>query len=321
MRSKKLAALVLAVIILIPMLAACKENKPGTDKLDPGMGFEFSVTFGKSTITAKHLNTAQFPADDVALYTRDYKEENKYVLAIPNTEGRTLITVGLTRQGDEDEFSVTNKTSSVAYAEIPYNGFVLSVPNAMLENVRCGVGSLAKVVGYDSAAGSYEDQSYATFSVNSVGSVSTRRISVVDPLTPTRNGRIYVITEDYTATASFPEGSILVELKKITSRGYEVTDVAPAGEVEASADGIKMVLCGEYNIAYADYYLRKGARIMIDSLDLANSYSDLPSVVIDGNVIEFTSDNSNLKNISKEGVYYFDFGFEDRVTPETNGLP
>lgn len=321
MCSKRLAALFLAVIILVPVFAACGDSIEGTEKIDPGMGYEFSVTFGKNTITAKHINTAQFPAGDAAIYTRDYKDDNKYVLAVPNTDGRTLITVSLKRQGDADEFSVTNKTSSVAYAEIPYNGFVLSVPNSMLENVRCGVGSLAKVVGYDSAVGSYEEHSYATFSVNGVGSVSTRRISVVDPLSPTKNGKIYVITEDYTAAARFPEGSTVVDLKQITSRGFEVTDVAPAGEIEASEDGLKMVLCGEYNIAYAEYYLKKGTRIMIDSLDAANSYSDLPSIVIDGNVIEFTSENSNLKNIFKEGVYYFDFGFENRVTPEINGLP
>ncbi|MBR5747147.1 MAG: family 10 glycosylhydrolase, partial [Clostridia bacterium] len=85
--------------------------------------------------------------------------------------------------------------------------------------------------------------------------------------------------------------------------------------------GLKMIMCGEYNLAYTDYYLKKGTKIMIDSLDEANSYSDLPSVVIEGGVIEFTSENSNINSISKEGVYYYDFGFKARVTPEIENLP
>ncbi|MBR0231426.1 MAG: family 10 glycosylhydrolase [Clostridia bacterium] len=325
MIQKKFTALLAAVLLLLPLLFACggggSESSAG-EKLDPGMGFAFSVTFGKNTFTAEKMNTEEYPENAVVLYTRDYTQNGKYSVTAPGAEGRTLITVGLLRKGNSDEFSVIKKQSGLSSAEIPVNGFVLSVPNAALENVRCGEGSIAEVTGYDMAVNGYEEHSYANFTVTDKGQVSTRRINIVDPLSPTRENRIYLITEDYQLAARFPAGATAVTLKKITSHGYEITDIAPAAEESAPQKGeAKLIYCGDYNNAYSEYYFKKGTKIMLNSLDKANGYSDIPSMVINGQVIEFTSANSNLQNVSAGGVYYYDVDYVSRVTPAVNGMP
>ena len=326
MRLIKTISAMLALIFVISAFFACgNENNTSTSPIpaDTELKTAFTVTFGEKTIKPLIINDPAPESTQPAIYTRDYKNEDGYSLTVKNAPGRSLLTIRLERNGGNDEFSVIEYINDGASAHIPVNGFVLSVASSELEKVRCAVGSIAIVEGYEQVVPIYEDHSCATLSVNDSNSAAVRRINLVDPKTRPKDNSISLITSGYERGEGFPENRIEVSIKKLTSFGYEVVSQNGLKENSAVSEGeARLIFCGDYNVDFAKCYLTEGARLMINSTDKANGYTDVPAILVGENkVFEFDKERGNVDSVSAEGIYYFDRDYSLRVTPEINNLP
>ena len=312
---KKLLCFVLSIVLLIPFVTACDDKPVSEPKI---IDYTFTVTLGNTDFTATQINSD--PIDDsIIIYTRDYIRDGKYSFTVASAqEGRTAVAIRCSENEDGREFDIIEKTDDVASAKIPVNGFVISIPSEHLADLRVNVGQIVKVIGYENAVADYEKMNYASFAPSDLTFNASRRISMIDPVNDFEDNKIYYISSDFTANKSVSLENVAVAIKRVTTYSYEIASVGKVNELTVpNSDEAILLFTGEYNIAYANHYLKVGERVMLSMLEKANNFSDIPAVVMGEISYKFENDHINASEINAEGCYLFDKDFTSAVTPAT----
>ncbi len=303
--------------MLLPFAASC-DTAEVTEKIY--LSEPLVTNIGGTDFSAKLINSEP-DEGEVAIYTRNYKVDGKYsVIVGKEQKERTAVSIRETIFSDgRVEFDVVGRTENFSEAYIPYNGYVLSIPNEMLEGIRCNVGQLVKTNGFELLTLDYERTDLANFSPLDLNFTSSRRISMKNPVNEIEDDKIYFVSSDFTGELPITKANKTVALEKLTTFSYLIKSASSATDLKTPENcDAYMVFTGEYNIAYADFYLKEGEKIMLSSIDKANSYSDLPSLVVDGKTYAFGDELTNVDKIEKDGVYFFDHRAMQKVTPETS---
>ena len=312
---KKMLSVLICCAVLIPFLISCADTSVTSEPEEKHpVDFDFSVTIGNREFTADYINSEP-DEKKISIYNSQYTVGRKPSLSVSGSDSRVLLAIA---PDSDNEFSVLEiAAGGSTYAHIPVNGFVISVSAEDLDGLRYAIGSLARVKGYSSLVGQQEDLSHATFNTVSSTALTRRKINIIDPAGSIETGKIYLITNKYEKSSELPDESAVCLVEQTTSSGYNIVSVEFTSVLTApEGNRLKLILCGEYNLAYAKEYLKEGERIMINNLGSANSYSDIPAVGIGGTVYRFDERNTNIPVIDSKGVYMYDSSFASRVTPE-----
>ena len=314
--NKRIIAVLLALLMLVPVWAACSKNKTTPVYIE---GYDFVVKFGSSEIRAEQINSTP-DGDKVVVYTRDYKKDGKAsVVVSEEQEGRTAVVVRYISNDKTDEFDIVQITTEIKDVPIPVNGFALTLPTSMLEGVRANVGQIVKVEGYASANPQHERHDLASIAPDYLISTATRRVNIVDPIYGFVSDKIYYVTDKYKGETNINVDNVVVSVEIASNYSCNILSIESKNEITTPEKGkAYLVFTGEYNIAYANQYFNNAERISFSMLDKANSYSDMPSVVIDSGVIEIKDELLNVETITDDGVYVFDNEYSASVTPATD---
>lgn len=316
---KKALCLLLMLFMLIPFAVACKDNESTSVAPVYIDGYEFNVLIDDITITATQINSTP-EGDNVVIYTRDYKRGGSYSLTVNESqEGRCALSIRCTQSGGNTEFDVVERTDDVASAQIPYNGFVITMPSGVLDDVRVNKGTVVEVEGYESAVSNYERLDLAVFNPGYLSGTASRRISFVNPINDFTENKIYYIDDEFEGARPISIDNVVVSLKRKTANNYEVITAGKASEVKAPSNGeVKLVFTGEYNIAYATHYLKEAERVSFSMISSANEFTDIPAIVSGDKVIAFEDKFVNAEAFDAEGAYLFDANYDAAATPATD---
>lgn len=312
---KKPFCILLSVLMLLPLLASCGSGDEESSDALYIEGLSFVIKPGDTEFTASQLNS--YPVgDNIAVYTRNYRIDGAYSLVVgTHQEGRTAFSVRLTYNDNKPEFDIVARTTDVESAQIPVNGFAFTIPDSKIESLRANVGQLVEVSGYDALGMEYERMDLASFSPSGMTGVLSRRINLSDPVNGIKEDKITYVTGK--SGVVIPGSSFTAKLEKVTTYGYKI--LSCGSDTSLAANEIALVFTGEYNIAYAEKFLKTGEKLMFNKLEEANSYSDNPAVIIGNTVCEAGSGFVNEAEPKTPGVYLYNSDFSDIVTPKTEG--
>lgn len=314
---KKLICFLLALLLLAPMAVACTEEV--SEKPQYIEDNKLILKFGSTEIPVKQINSTP-EGDNVVIYTRDYKRNNECSLTIGEAqEGRIALSIRYIEKEDVVEFDIVEKNDNVANTSIPVNGFAISIPASLMENVRANVGQLIKVDGYDNVINVYERHDLATLAPDYNLSVATRRINIVNPVSDFEADKIYYIDSSTKETKPISVKNMVVKVKSATNYSGEILSLSEMTEITPPAKGeAYFVFTGEYNVAYAKQFLANAERISFSMIDKANSYTDVPALKLGETVIKFEEKFYNTEKIEADGFYAFDNEYIASVTPATD---
>ncbi len=323
---KKSICFILMLLMLIPLVVACSDGGENSNNSSGGHekpvyieGYDFVVTIGNTDFTVKQINSSP-EGDNIVVYTHDYMIDNKPSLVVGEAQAeRTALSVRYAIIDGKAECDVVELTDDVANAQIPYNGFVITLPKTKLEGVRVNKGTVLDVKGYESAVGDYERLDLAKFNPGYLAGTASRRINFVDTENEIKDNKIYYISDSFSGNVKVSVDNLLVTLKKETGKNYEVVSSEKVSEVSVADDGgAKLLFTGAYNIAYAKYYLAKSEKVSFTMLEAANKYTDIPAVVSDDKIISFEDKFINATEITDDGAYMFDVSYDSAATPDTD---
>ena len=313
----------LALLLLLPLLASCSksgEDPKGEEATTPAgdMQETFTVSGSSWTVQATHRDCPP-SGDGVVLYTRAYQVDGAPALTVGGEHAdRTLICIGGETSGRETVYSVLALAETAEDAKtmpIPYNGFVLSVPNAKLGDGRPRVGQKVEVTG-EELLGEPEKRDAGTFRpYGGYGAALERRILYRDPVSGLQGEGVYFLSAAYTAEKrSFPGECTVAVLAGASGSSYRVESLSGASEAVAGRD--QLVFYGAYERAYAESFLATDGTVTLTHPELASSYSDVEALVIGETVYRVPASVRNCRQITESGVYLTD-AREGRVgTPE-----
>lgn len=314
---KRFISLLLVVLFVLPIIVACENDIADESSFNNELSFcDFKAKIGSKTFEVGLLNCT--PDDDrIVVYTKDYRLNGKCSPIIGVEQlGRKIISVRAMIVEDEYEFDIVGCTDDVKNGVIPRNGFALSIPIDMLTDVRLNVGQLIKVEGFLNVCPELERIDLATIAPDYLISTASRRVNLIDPVNGFENDKIYCITNSYKGS-DISVDNITVTVKKSTQYSCEVLSIEKKDRIDAAKKGeMLFVFTGEYNIAYAEHYLKTIERISFSNLDKCNSYSDKSAIILDGGVIELNKDNLNTSDVKDDGVYFYDSNYSSAVTPK-----
>lgn len=314
---RKLISILLLILMILPIAVACSEDEAVSPQyIENG---ELKIKFGSAEISVSQMNSTP-EENNVVVYTRDYKRNGTYSFQIGEAqEGRTALSIRCIKTDDGYEYDIAERTDDVASAPIPVNGFAISVPTSMLDGVRANKGQLVKVEGYDLVVSEYERHDLATIAPDYLVSTASRRISMVNPVNGFVENKIYYVNEDFKNAVDISIDNVVVAIKIETNYSCSIQSIEKKSQIPVPDKGCGyFVFTGEYNIAYANWYLNDVERISYSMFDKANSYSDGAAVVIDGKTVEFNEKTFNVETISDDGIYVFDNNYSASVTPATD---
>lgn len=278
----------------------------------------FTVSWNDRTIQATQRDCAP-SGDAVVLYTRAYQVDGtpSVTLRTEHTD-RTVICVGGERSGKEVIYTVLALADTAEDARtmpIPYNGFVLSVPNEKLTDAGLRAGRKLEVTGAE-LLGDLERRDAGTFRPSSdYGTALERRILYRDPVDGLQGEGVYFLSAAYTAEQrDFPEQCFVATLEKKAGTEYQVATLTNRSDAAIEQD--QLVFYGAYERAYAEAFLSEGGKLTLSHPELASPYSDVEALVIGEKVYRFPASAQNCAQITAGGVYLTD-AREGRVgTPE-----
>ena len=314
---KKILSLLLVFAFTVPLLFSCAKNGGSAEESEDGNfeGIKFSVLPDKTALEAALINT-QPRSDAIVVYTRDYKISKKpsVVIGLKQT-GRVAVSVVLNKdKNGNDEFSIVSRTEEVEKAPIPVNGFAVSIPKEMIENIRVNVGQLVKVEGYEKLGIKYERLDLASFAPSSMTGAFSRRVSVKDPVGGIKDNMITFLTGE--KEYDIPLHAFVANLYQVSKYGYNVVSASVAARPVKGSPSL--VFTGEYNVAYAEKFIKEKEKLMFSNIEEANCYSDVPCLLIGSEIFEMTDDRVNTDNISEKGVYMFTSEYDGVTPPDTS---
>lgn len=315
---RKLLCFLLVVFLLIPFAVSCDDEKNNEETPQYIEGYDFKLTVDEKTLLAKQINSKP-EGDNIAIYTRDYKRDGMSSMTVGYAqEGRVALSVRCVIENGTPVFDIVDRTDDVASAQIPYNGFVITVNASELDGLRANKGVIVDVEGYDSAVKGYERNDLAMFNPGYFSGTASRRVSMINPINDFSENKVYYIDGEFKSEKVINVDNITVVLKRKTANNYGVVSAAKESKITAPAKNeLKLVFTGEYNIAYAKHYLVKDERITFSMVSKMNSYTDVPAVVINDEMVKFEDAYRNC-NITDDGMYLFDSTYSAAVTPATD---
>lgn len=312
---------ILLIVALTFSFAACEANNSNESATDSSSASSnggliqsvFQIKLDDKILTATHLNV--FPAkDEIILYTREFSIDGEPSLRLCTDHmNRTVIFVtGEIKNGAVLYEIASVKQNAPKDIPIPCNGFAVSVPTHLLENIRLRNGQAITVIG-DEILPHPERTDIGTFRPNiDYSDFLTRRMNYIDPVSPIVSDGIYYLSARYTETAvNLPKNSIVVTLDGKTVSSLSVSSVSAISQEQ-------LIFVGEYNCAYAQTFLETGMTIRFSDLDLVSSYYDSEALVIDDTTYPIFSAHWNTSHISESGVYAFDLNHTTVSTPESD---
>ncbi len=315
---KKFICLLISLLMLLPVVASCKDDTFVTDPeyIDDG---KLTVKFGSTDISVNQINSSP-EADKVVIYTKDYKYNGAYSMTVAEKqEGRVGFAIRRVEKDGNVEFDIVERLDDVSAIPIPVNGFALSVPSDMLEGVRANKGQLVKVEGFEEILAQYERHDMASMAPDYLLSTATRRVNLVNPIGALEDNKIYYIDSEFEGERELSVNNLVVTVKVSTNYSCEIVSIESKGKISAPANNeAYFVFMGEYNVAYADYYLKSAERISFSMIDKANSYTDIPAVLTANGLIQFKDSVYNVENIEEDGIFVYDNSFVNSVTPATD---
>ncbi len=306
---KRITAFLIVLFFLVPVFVSCSSDKLEQDA--------FIVKFGETEISVNLVNTLP-KGNKVIVYTRDYllKKENSLVVG-KERKGFVAFSVDRVEKDDSVQFVVVKKyKETISDAVIPVNGFVIALPEKLVDFDEINVDSIVEVTGFDSLVDTYERLDLASFAPMYMTSTSARRINFLNPVNDIVEDKIYCIDKNFDGTKEIAVDNRAVSVK-IVNNGFQVVSTDSIDEISKTADDeLKLIFTGKYNIAYADYYFGETERISISMLDKANGYSDIAALKTDNGVIGFEKEFFNSETLSENGAYVFNNEFGSTATPE-----
>lgn len=314
----RLFAAGLTALLLLPLLTACgkDEEKPEGNPMEAN----FTVSGSGWTVQATHRD-CEPSGDAVVLYTRAYQREGKPFLFVSAEQpDRTLLCIGAEATSGTVTYSVLaaaeTAEGTAPALPIPYNGFVLSVPNAALGGARVRVGQKLEITGAE-LLGDPERRDAGTFRPSGdYGTALERRILYRDPVAGLQGEGVYFFSASYTAEQrTFPAECTVVTLAEASGDRYRVE--SRTGRSDAVAEKDQLVFYGAYERAYVEAVLSEGASVILSHPELASPYSDVEALVVGETVYRVPATAQNCPQIAESGVYLTD-ARQGRVgTPES----
>lgn len=308
------------LVILALLLISCNVDPNSTDSNDEISKYEIDIpvelVLGGEKFIPKYLNYCP-ESSEIALINSDYTIQGDYSTVFKNTTSeRTVFGVQEEYSRGKKEFSIFNILNEVGECPIPTNGFLVSIPTAQINSLRIRVGQLVEVKGLNDSA-NYEDHLKGYFYPDcDFGSGLLRQIKLKNPKVDIIQNGIYFFDSDYAdCSIKIPDDSIIVLINKATTRSYRITEIYNSAAVPSGSSCL--LFCGNYNRSYVNSILKVDMKLFIENLDKVSSYSDIPSVIIDGNVYEFKDKNINPDVIKDSGIYIYDDNYTGFATAKS----
>lgn len=311
---KKIITLILVVLFIVPLIVSCGKDASTQKNVTYIEGYDFVLTADGTDFVAKQINSSP-EGDNIVIYTRDYKRDNAFAFVLgEKQEKRCALTVQYTFEDGVETFEVVEKNKYIESANIPYNGFVMSIPESMLNDVDVSKGDIVTVKGYGSAVGSYETHNFAVVAPTSA-QIATRRIYYVNPEIDFEENKIYCVNSEF-SSKNISVDNLVVELERGSGNNYTVSSVEKKDKISASGkNSIFLIFTGEFNIAYANNYMKNNEKVKVSMLDSANAYIETPAVRVGETIVPINIETKNQDDISNDGVYLFDCDYSANVTP------
>lgn len=314
---KRLLCLILVFVFVLPLFVACETYNSDESSLsdEPSSDYNFTVNISKKAFNVNRVNTK--PIDNsIIIYTNEYRLNDKYSPVIGvESQDRTIVSVRATLLENGYEFDIVDMTNETKNGIIPYNGFALSIPTDMLQGVRLNVGQLITVDEPDKITSIFERTDYATIAPDFLSSVATRRVNFVDPEFGFEDNKIYYITDKFKGSDISVENTT-VTVNSSLKNNFKVISVEKKSKIEAPLrDEVMFVFTGAVNVAFAEYYYKNAQKVNYKNLNMCNSFSDKPAILINNNVCTLNEDNLNVGSVNKEGIYVFNGDYSSSVTP------
>ncbi len=307
--TKRVFSLLLASLLLFSVVAGvsgCKETPADYSKEETGITFVLDkIEFLVNTLNLPLTN------QEIAIYDRNYKIDGESTAFVGGDHtGRTLVTVRYNKSYDEfSVMAVDDSEGAKSETLIPVNGFVASIPSALLEGLRVRESQVVTVVGYDNA--NYERLDLASFIPTD--SSLARRIYYVDPLELPTDELVYYVSADYKTDITLGNNVWAVVLEQKNTKNFSVSSLLKEGTLSAGTNAI--VFVGKYNCQYAEKVLTEGAYIMISNLESANSVCHESAIELNDKVYKIGSAYTNV-SIENDGIYLYDSAYSAGATPK-----
>lgn len=307
---KKIFSLFLASLMLLSLgagMSGCKETPADYSGEDSGITFVLDKTdFSVNTLNLPLTN------QDIALFDRFYTIDGEATAFVGGDHtGRTLVTVRYNPSYNEfTVLAIDNSEGKKAETLIPVNGFVASIPNAMLEGLRVRESQVVTVIGYDTKK--CERMDLASFIPTD--SALARRIYYVDPVEIPAEDLIYFVSEEFGKDITLGNGVIAAKLEKKNSNSYSVSEILSEGTLSAGTCAI--VFNGKYNCEYAKTVLKEGAFVMLSDLDSANSVCHEAAIKLNDTVYKIGEKHTNVSP-EEDGIYLYDSAYSAGATPKS----
>ncbi|MBP5230348.1 MAG: hypothetical protein ILO68_01330, partial [Clostridia bacterium] len=325
LKSSAAALLALACLLLF-FLSACgvegSESSAGSN--DPESSGEsiqgVSVQLRDATLSPTRLN-AEPEGDEIALFERNYKKDGASVLDYTlSSNDRTVIGFSPEKTDGGNRFEVFAVLENEGEAcPIPYGGFLLSVPKALLTDKRVRKGQVASVEGALSIPKGEPLQYGSFYPDGEYSSALERRIHLADPRVPlnessTEPERIYYYSSDYDGDfGTLPEECTLAVLEKVTNLSSRIVRIVSSDHVEPGETAL--VFRGAYNRAYAETFLKEGMKVFLNHLDRVSSLCDREAVYVNSVLYPISDGHYNCASTDEDGVYLFDSSFSSPGVP------
>ncbi len=315
---KKSASLFLAFLMAALLFTSCHNDSISDDS---GAASDYSQDVSESIVGADGLvitvGNVRISVDyenaehgDVRIYNRDYKN-NDYILTATVGKDRSCIGVKLNNEGT---YSVSKIYSSEGLiAPIPLNGFLLDIPNSVIEanDISFKVGTVIDVENYTSP----EFEPLDLASVVPSDKTYSRRINMLYPKDGVfEEDKIYFCSNKDKYTV--PQNAVALILKKNGATSYTVSDIAEEGT--DISDSYSLLFCGKYNLAYCTEFYKKDQKLTFIKSELLNNITDRPAVSI-SNELYILDDEHFNSNSGKSGLSVFNNEYGRLVTPAFDG--
>ncbi|MBP3386895.1 MAG: family 10 glycosylhydrolase [Clostridia bacterium] len=319
MKTKRFLCIVMALLMLLPLLFACDNGETDTsitnsesEVIDPN---SITLTIGEKEISATRWNS-EFNNGTAYYFTSTYAINNgmKFSITIEEDfENYKAVTVKATQTDDGYEHEILEISDAVKSVKIPTVGFVLALPNEMLDNAQLKEGMLVEISGGEKLFYNYERTDLARLYPNSAKNIAVKQIDLVDPINDFDDKTIYFLSEDYSVEGkTLPEKSAVITLEKTSGSSYTVKSV----ENTLSEKGLRLVFTGDYNVEYVNAYIKVGEKIMISSLNKANSFTNKETLVFEKFFLPFNKAVINSEYLNGDGYYLYTNEFLGAVTPK-----
>lgn len=109
---KKFICLLISLLMLLPVVASCKDDTFVTDPeyIDDG---KLTVKFGSTDISVNQINSSP-EADKVVIYTKDYKYNGAYSMTVAEKqEGRVGFAIRRVEKDGNVEFDIVERLGRI----------------------------------------------------------------------------------------------------------------------------------------------------------------------------------------------------------------